>query len=141
MKNAQLQKSIITDLTKKSPVRWHVGIYEGRAVLTDGYRLHLVSEKDLYINPERMVEANEASMEAILNEHRESDLKELTYISSNREDNYDLFDGDGFEVAVNPKYLKYFEGYELKGSGELKPIYVYELGELVGLVMPTSRKR
>ena len=141
MKTVQLQKSIITELTRKHPVRWLIGRYEEHTVLIDGFRAHLLNDDELYINPDRLGVMGEESLEFILDDYKVKDLCELTYTSSHRVDDYDLYRGDGFEIAINPKYLKYFEEYELKGSGEHRPVYVYELGELVGLVLPIRRPK
>lgn len=145
MKHVQLQKSIITDLTKKYPARWSAGRYGGRVALTDGYQLYLVNDKDLYINLDRLAELSDTAIDTIINADRAGDIQDLTYRSSHKGEGgagaYDLYSCDGFEVAVNPAYLKYFEGFALKGAGEYGAVYVYEFDELVGLVMPIRRAK
>lgn len=141
MKTVQLQKSIITELTWKKPVRWFIGRYEAHTALTDGHRVHLINDADLYINPDRLEEWGSESLKVIIGDHKTKDLGELTYISSNRDHGYDLYGGNGFEIAINPALLKYFEKYELWGTGAYDPVYVYELGELVGLVLPIRRSK
>lgn len=49
-----------------------------------------------------------------------------------------------FKVYVNEKFINEFgkaENLTFYGSGERKPVYVYEAGELVGLIMPISPAR
>lgn len=45
---------------------------------------------------------------------------------------------NGQDVYVNEKILKYFdlENSTFKGTDNTSPIYIYELGSLVGLVLP-----
>ena len=139
MKTVQLQKQIIIELTRKKPVRWFISRYEGNTALTDGHRVHLINDEDLFINPKRLEEWSTDSLKVIIGDHSKGAVGELTYISSHRVEGYDLYSGDGFEIAINPIYLKYFEEYELKGTGEYEVVYVYEQGELVGVVAPMRR--
>ena len=105
------------------------------AVSTDGFIMYFVPEKDFIFD-----------IEKILRGRGRFNAKELTKDEpkakpiSKTGEMAELLGKIAVKIGdkwVNEKYLKAFENPEFKTTDNyIEPIYVYEKGELVGLIMP-----
>ena len=138
---------ILTDLLKSVEKKKVLEInysYQGDyiAFLPDGHRAYRIHKNDFLIDlakalPDKQplsltnVFDDSHAQDAIkTNELREIDKKTVVKIA-----------GYNVHAWVNTAYLKEFEDdCTFKVTGEKCPVYVYEQGELVGLVLPVDIK-
>lgn len=144
MKLAKIFKELISSWDKKSnTVRY--GIEDGYVYLVpDGYRMFKIPEEDFIIdmgkafpslgpltNPKRMFNA-----EGTEEDKRSSILR----ITENKRTIVKI-EGEKSYTWVNVKFLDYFEGeVTYRVSTPKAPVFVYENGEIVGIVLPVNFK-
>lgn len=141
MKSPQLQKQIITGLTKKKKERWLFNdVSEGVTAIFNPYHMYFIRDKDLYLNTDRLQEGGDSVVEVVKELENNKDLQQLEFVETKKThekaDPYSTYAGKDLTVHVNPKYLKYFEEPELYAVDDTGGVLVYELGELVGFVLP-----
>lgn len=114
----------------------HLGKIEDKiAISTDGFIMYFVPEKDFIFDAEKILRgrskfnANELTKD-------EPKAKPIGKTGEMKE----LLGKIAVKIGdkwINEKFLKVFENPEFKTTDNyIEPIYVYEKGELVGLIMP-----
>lgn len=139
MKTAKIINSAINGIYKKNPERWMLQEDGEISYLTNTYVLYKI--KDCPLKAVGKLESNDR-MRSMLEDVDEESLIKLGQPEYQKQvgkkDIVNIYQlPDDKKIAINKDLLKHFDNYTLRSYGNpMQPVYVYENGELVGLVCP-----
>lgn len=153
MKIDKIQNELLKEALKtlKGKPFEHVIQYDeeaGMIYVLNGYILHLIPSKEFFLDVDMLQELKRPmkleSIKQFLKNANEGETAALTgerriIVDKNKKLEVAKIQGEGEAFAwVQAKYLKYFEddGVTFKITAWKNPVYVYEFGELVAMVMP-----
>lgn len=145
MKTLQLQRKILNGVGKKNPdtYYWTKTEDENWIGLTDGYVIWTLCKRDLLINLDRL---KETDLKSVLNTEDKDPqflgIEEYFRKPGDKEEYVRLRGKDTGMIYIKSKFLKFFEDYELLGTGPKDPVYVAEEGGFgpSGVIMPIVMK-
>lgn len=134
MKVSKINKEFLNLYYKKKLIAYEIDYDKGKVYLTDSYRLYIINIEDMALNFQIF---KLASLKQLLDDTGYVDGI-ITNTIYNDKDNYRLITGKDnlLNIRVNDKFLDFFDDPEVKVLDETKPVFIYERGEFVGLVLP-----
>lgn len=134
MKVSKINKEFLNLYYKKKLIAYEIDYDKGKVYLTDSYRLYIINIEDMALNFQIF---KPVSLKQLLDDTGYVDGI-ITNTIYNDKDNYRLITGKDnlLNIRVNDKFLDFFDDPEVKVLDETKPVFIYERGELVGLVLP-----
>lgn len=139
MKTAKIINSAINGIYKKNPERWMLQEDGEVSYLTNTYVLYKI--KNCPLKAVGKLESNDRMRSMLEGVDGESliGLGQPEYQKQvGKKDIVNIYQlPDDKKIAINKDLLKHFDNYTLRSYGNpVQPVYVYENGELVGLVCP-----
>ena len=138
---------ILTDLLKAAEKKKTLNInysYQGDyiAFLPDGHRAYRIHKNDFLVDlVKALPDKVPLSLTNIFDDSHAQDAHKTNELRVIDKANVVKIAGYNINVWINTAYLKEFEeNCTFKVTGEKCPVYVYEQGKLVGLVLPVDIK-
>lgn len=143
MKHIRLQMDIIRNLNKQWPETYFYEFTDNALYLTDNHVIRVIDARNVFISQDYLEEHKNAfakDVSKLIQEQegvvegtadgivKESFMRSFMHIAGE----------EGAEAWINKDFLKYFENPTFKIKDLKSPVWVYESGKLVGLIMPVN---
>lgn len=131
--------------TKHSNMEFGYEIRGDKIAVTESHAVWFIPKGNWYLNIETVFRGKSPyKLDTVIANGKNAEKIELTAEIRKTKDGREVRifknPNSGEEIWINPEFLKLYnlERLQFEGSGKINPIYIYDSGELAGIILPVN---